>query len=1159
MIAESIVEEYGEAMLSSSSFPPITVFSYGERNWLADGYHRFHAARKAGLDKISAKFRTGTKLDALKYALSANTKHGLRRSQEDRKRAVLIALKQFGNLSYREIAKIVQVDDKTIGKYRSRLKVVEEITRRILGGESFTGFHGEDDSLYIVKLSGPYVRMFFISGEFIHYDKRGCNIRHNEIHVQVLTHFRLDITDFSNCLPIDAEECLWILSDGGKLALAAISEIFDQPGAWFVHLPAGRKSPPLRKEWQNNPWTFQEAKAHSGNVGIVAGNGYIGLDMDDLTAFSRLELPRTTTWQTRPGRSGLWFRCGDTVEALEKMGKKHGLSQIKLFTDGRPVGEIKLQNAYQVIPDSWKELEGGQRVDYILLDPSPPVEISLSKLLADLQARGITFSKLESNAAKLENMVAKVRLRHAESDEKRNRRCAEAALRKEVLKLASTPEGGRNDQLNKSAFAMGQFVSTGILSEEETIRALTQAAYSVGLETEETRKTIQSGLEAGQRCQREIPGTAKFRDDDGKGSNLKRKTEHQKRIMVNDRSLNDITNDALEALIDYNDPPRIFSRAGSLVRLHKSERYVIEPLTRDSLKYALAKSASFYVLGEGVRVREVEVSPPNDVANNILAAEDWPGIPEIKGIIQTPIIRQDGSILSVPGYDEDTKLYLDPILDLSGLAIAEELTQKDAAEASQCILNEIFSDFPFENNASRTNILATLLSVIVRSMINGNVPITILDKPQAGTGASLIADIISITTTGRPASMWGMPYTEDEWRKAITSALVDGSPVIVIDNVTGRLQSASLARALSAKIWQDRILGKSQMVALPQEAVWIATGNNIEIGGDIARRAIWVRLDAAQARPWTRTGFRHPDLLGWIIENRAQIIAQLLIMARAWALAGKPPGSARLGGFNEWAKVISGILEFAGVPDFMGNASQLYDQMDVDVQQWDSFLEEWSVLHGCQPIRAGVLRDELTSLDPIYATLRDSMPEDVADAISKNKAGSLKLSHVLHKHLNQVYPSGRKLAQEMDKHSKVALWIVAGISKNQVSKSEDHFGGVAGVHSHSHAHAGARCNFDGVNQTPATPADKPLNSDCRNLEYPQTSAPIRTMTDRQTHGRSRHICRSCGKHSEIPLAIVCQDGYICEACRRDGPPPEPAKADPQSKLIGEGKHDPGKP
>ncbi len=933
--------------------------------------------------------------------------------------------------------------------------------------------------------------------------------------------------------------------------MAAVPAAFDQPGARFVLLPVGLKFPPLQDGWQlpQNAHTYAEILAHDGNAGILAGDGYIGLDQDEPSAFGGLELPPTTTWETRPGRRGLWLRCGDLAEALAAIGKKPDLAQIKLFKAGKPCGEVKIGRSYQVIPPSWKKLESGERVDYNMLDPCPPATISLVKLLDDLQAIGITFSsRLDENASRLESMATTARQKRAESDDTKAQRYAKAALRDEVLILASTPEGGRNDQLNKSAFALGQLVAAGLLSEAEVVNDLSRAADCAGLDAEEICRTIISGLDAGRKHPREIPEETRSSDSNGNGSGQKLKAELKKQIKVNDRSLDDITNDVMEALIDCNDPPMIFSRAGSLVRLHKNERYVIEPLSRDSLKYVMARSARFYVIGDGDHPKETEVSPPNEVANNIIAADDWPGIPEIKAIIETPVIRPDGSILSSPGYDEATKLYLAPIVDLSGLVIPEVLTQKHATASAQYILDEIFADFPFENNASRTNTLATLLSVIVRPLIKGNVPITILDKPQAGTGASLIADIISIITTGRPASMWGMPETEDEWRKAITSALIDGSPVIVIDNVTGWLRSASLARALTAKTWLDRILGKSQMVALPQESVWIATGNNIQIGGDIARRALWVRLDAAQARPWTRTEFRHPDLLGWIRENHDSVIAYLLIMARAWVQAGKPPGSAKLGGFNEWAEVISGILEFAGVKDFMSNAAQLYDEMDQDVQQWDAFLGEWSVIHGDQPIKAGMLRDELTSYDTIYATLRDSMPDDVADAVSKSNAGSLKLSHVLRKHLNQVYPSGRKLTQEMDKHSKVVLWKVAGVSKTPISTSEGHFAGVAGVHSHTHAYAGARGNVESWNRTPATPADVSMDSDCRNSEHPQTPAPTMSKIDRLTPSRSRHICRSCGQHFEIPLMIASMGGYICEPCRRDGPPAALPAPDPQTRL-----------
>lgn len=87
--------------------------------------------------------------------------------------------------------------------------------------------------------------------------------------------------------------------------MAAISSIFNQPGAGFVFLPDGIKSPPLESGWQKNGHSFEETAAHKGNVGVMAGNGYIGLDQDQPEAFQELKLPITTTWETRPGRYGL--------------------------------------------------------------------------------------------------------------------------------------------------------------------------------------------------------------------------------------------------------------------------------------------------------------------------------------------------------------------------------------------------------------------------------------------------------------------------------------------------------------------------------------------------------------------------------------------------------------------------------------------------------------------------------------------------------------------------------------------------------------------------------------------------------------------------------------------------------------------------------------
>jgi P4 family phage/plasmid primase-like protien len=306
------------------------------------------------------------------------------------------------------------------------------------------------------------------------------------------------------------------------MAGTTVSPIFNQPGATFVLLPAGVKYPPLERGWQERGHSFEEAAAHAGNVGILAGNGYGGLDQDDPRAFEGLTLPETTTWETRPGRLGMQLRWSDNIaKVLAKYGFKLDQAQIHLFDPKqieedekrqsiyRHVGEVKLGRSYQVVPPSWKALEGGQRVSYRMIQEVPPVEVSLDWLLSELLRIGLVFSKkpkvsrLESNAERLEAMVREGRQKRAETDDQRARRYAEAALKSEVEAVRSAPKGHRNQQLNDSAFALGQFVAAGLLSESEVIRALEGVAEDD--EPEKIGPTIRSGLEAGMRSPREVP------------------------------------------------------------------------------------------------------------------------------------------------------------------------------------------------------------------------------------------------------------------------------------------------------------------------------------------------------------------------------------------------------------------------------------------------------------------------------------------------------------------------------------------------------------------------------------------------------------------------------------------------------------------------------
>ena len=123
----------------------------------------------------------------------------------------------------------------------------------------------------------------------------------------------------------------------------------------------------------------------------------------------------------------------------------------------------------------------------------------------------------------------------------------------------------------------------------------------------------------------------------------------------------------------------------------------------------------------------------------------------------------------------------------------------------------------------------------------GNVPLALIDAPTQGTGKGLLSDLVSIIATGNSAAILTMSDSEEELQKLITALLIEGTSIITIDNIAVRLQSRHLDAMLTSDMWRGRILGVSKTTLVPQRATWIATGNNIKLGGDLARRCYHIR------------------------------------------------------------------------------------------------------------------------------------------------------------------------------------------------------------------------------------------------------------------------------------------------------------------------------
>lgn len=119
--------DYAEAMEAGVEFPPIIVYyrrGGPNKHYVADGFHRVLAAKKLDRKTILAEVRDGTKRDAILYAARANMQHGVRRTNEDKRKAVITLLKdgEWKKWTDTEIARACGVSANMVAKYREWLR-----------------------------------------------------------------------------------------------------------------------------------------------------------------------------------------------------------------------------------------------------------------------------------------------------------------------------------------------------------------------------------------------------------------------------------------------------------------------------------------------------------------------------------------------------------------------------------------------------------------------------------------------------------------------------------------------------------------------------------------------------------------------------------------------------------------------------------------------------------------------------------------------------------------------------------------------------------------------------------------------------------------------------------------------------------------------------
>ena len=489
--------------------------------------------------------------------------------------------------------------------------------------------------------------------------------------------------------------------------------------------------------------------------------------------------------------------------------------------------------------------------------------------------------------------------------------------------------------------------------------------------------------------------------------------QNRPRIVTTNRHLHQLAEEGWEALLGCNDPPVLFQHGGAIaeVTCYDDGSPRIAHLGLAALKGKLDRAAEWVKSTDN---GDRPSRPPRDVVEDMDALPK--PLPVLRGIVGTPTFTPDGTLVATPGYQASTGLYY----ALSGEPVPAVPNRPDGTDlkrAKQLIGQEWVADFPFVDDASRANVIAAPITAVARELIDGPTPLFAMDAPAPGTGKGLLAAGIGIITSGATPAVMTEARSEEELRKRITALLSTGTSLVFFDNVKHRLDSGVLSALLTAPTWSDRILGKTLTVVFPNRAVWMATGNNLQLNNEIARRTAWIRLDAKVDRPWERTNFRHRNLIAWLQRHRHELVWAFLVLIQNWIALGRPLWNGRpLGSYEVWSSVVGGILQAAGIEGFLANREELYRRTDSETEEWRAFVSAWWEALGDASVKASDLYAFTTERE-LLPSVFAAAPDNATERALKTRFGKALGQHRDRRHGDFFI---RSLGH--DTHQKVALY-----------------------------------------------------------------------------------------------------------------------------------------
>jgi putative DNA primase/helicase len=418
-------------------------------------------------------------------------------------------------------------------------------------------------------------------------------------------------------------------------------------------------------------------------------------------------------------------------------------------------------------------------------------------------------------------------------------------------------------------------------------------------------------------------------------------------IEIKDGHLSELATKAEALLIAAGVP--LYQRGGELVRpiietvdasrgrkTKVAQLRILDPVYRRDL---LARHAIWLRYDKKEEQMNM-TNPPYETATTVMARVGEWGFKAIAGVISTPTMRPDGSLLVVQGYDEVTGLLL--VEPPTMPAIPDQPTRENA-EAALKLIEDLLTSFPFVDDVSKACALSAIITPILRGAFIVT-PMHASRAPTAGSGKSFLWDIVAAIAIGQLMPVMSTGANVEETEKRLGAALMAGQPLISIDNISGELGGDTLCQVIERPVVKIRILGRSEEVRIEARGTsTYATGNNFVVLGDMTRRVITVNLDPQMEQPELRQFDFDP--IERVLADRGKYIAAALTIGRAYVVAGRPNRLPRLASFEDWSDLVRSSLVWLGKADVVDSMKSARDE-DPERGELSDLIEAWAKVMG---------------------------------------------------------------------------------------------------------------------------------------------------------------------------------------------------------------------